>query len=303
MIVVFGSMAAGVLWPDETRKLGPFLSWFLMGMLFLAFLKVFPSEIWNTLQRYAVKLPLLMLTKLLVMPLIIYPLAVKLVPAYALGLTLLAGVSTGLSAPFCSGYVGASIPLVLAMTVVTTLLLPLTLPLILKILIGKELHFDLIGLVGFMAVLIFLPLLVSAFFRRRLPRISDWLDEHSYPISLVLFAAMNLGAFGLYAPFLRAHHSEVIISVLVSSGLGAVLAGAGMLLFWSNPPLERVAAGGALGWINSVLVIVLGNYFNDPLTSVLAALYMVPFYALIVPLGHLSRGRRDPGDLGKLPSS
>ena len=164
LIVVFGSMATGVVWPDETRKLGPFLSWFLMGMLFQAFLKVFPSEIWHTLRRYAVKLPLLMLTKLLVMPLIIYPLAVKLVPTYALGLTLLAGVSTGLSAPFCSGYVGASIPLVLAMTVVTTLLLPLTLPLILKILIGQELHFDLIGLVGFMAVLIFLPLLVSAFF-------------------------------------------------------------------------------------------------------------------------------------------
>ena len=103
---------------------------------------------------------------------------------------------------------------------------------------------------------------------------------------------MNLGAFGLYAPFLRAHHAEVMISVLVSCGLGAVLASAGMLLFWSNPPLERVAAGGALGWINSVLVIVLGNYFNDPLTSVLAALYMVPYYVLIVPLGHLGRGRR-----------
>ena len=301
MIVVFGSMAAGVLWPNETRKLGPFLSLFLMGMLFLAFLKVFPSEIWDTLQRYSIKLPLLILAKLIVIPLIIYPLAIKFLPAYALGLTLLAGVSTGLSAPFFSGYVGANIPLVLAMTVVTTLLLPLSLPLIVKILIGKELHFDLIGLVGFMAVLIFLPLLVSAFFRRMLPRISDWLDEYSYPISLVLFAAMNLGAFGLYAPFLRAHHSEVMIVVLVSSGLGAVLASAGVVLFWSASPLERVAAGGALGWINNVLVIVLGNYFNDPLISVLAALYMVPYYLLIIPLGHLSRGSERAGRFTQTP--
>jgi bile acid:Na+ symporter, BASS family len=296
LIVVFGSMAAGVLWPDETSKLGPCLPWFLMGMLFLAFIKIFPAEIWDTLQRYSVKLPLLILTKLILLPLVIYLLAIKLLPGYALGLILLAGVSTGLSAPFFSGYVGANIHLVLAMTVVTTVLLPLTLPLLVKVLIGRELQFDLIGLVGFMAVLIFLPLLVSVFFRRLLPRISGWLDEYSYPISLVLLAAINLGALGLYTPFLKAHHAEVVISVLVGAGLAAILAGAGVVLFWSSPPQERVGAGGALGWINNVLVIVLGNYFSDPLISVLAALYMVPYYVLIIPLGYLSRRRQDPGD-------
>ena len=302
LIVVFGSMAVGALWPNETRKLGPLLPWFLMGMLFLAFLKVLPSEIWDTLHRYSVKLPLLVLTKLIVIPLVIYPLAIKILPAYALGLILLAGVSTGLSAPFFSGYVGANIPLVLAMTVVTTLLLPLTLPFIVKILIGKELHFDLMGLVGFMAVLIFLPLVVSAFFRLMLQRTSDWLDDNSYPISLALLTAINLGAFGLYAPFLRAHHAEVVISVLVGSALGAVLASAGIFLFWSNPPLERVAAGGALGWINNVLVIVLANYFNDPTASVLAALYLIPYYALIIPLGHLSRWLERSERLKQIPS-
>ena len=134
-----------------------------------------------------------------------------------------------------------------------------------------------------------------------LPRISDWLDEQSYLISLALLAAMNLGAFGLYAPFLRAHHAEAVISVLAGSGLGAVLASAGICVFWSDPPVERVAAGGALGWINSVLVIVLGNYFNDPLTSVLAALYMVPYYALIIPLGHLRRRSERSGRFRQTP--
>lgn len=114
---------------------------------------------------------------------------------------------------------------------------------------------------------------------------------------------MNLGAFGLYAPFLRAHHADVVISALVGSGLAAVLASAGVVLFWSASPLERVAAGGALGWINNVLVIVLGNYFNDPLIAVLAALYMVPYYVLILPLGRLSRGLKQTpltGNIGRL---
>ena len=303
LLVVFSSMAAGVAWPRVTSPLGPFLSWTLMGLLFLAFLKVYPPAIWHTLRRYPVKLTMLILTKLFILPVIVYLLAISFIPDYALGLLLLAGVSTGLSAAFFSGLVGADIPLVLAMTVVTTLLLPLTLPLIVEVLVGREIHFDLFSLARFMMTLIFVPLLASLFSRRWLPRASDWMEEHSYAISLILFVAMNLGAFGLYAPFLRAHQHQVVVAVLVGSGLGALMATTGLILFWSSPPTERVAAAGALGWINNVLVIVLGSYFNDPLTSVVAALYLIPYYVLIIPLSHFTRTWKDRGDFGELPYS
>jgi BASS family bile acid:Na+ symporter len=303
LAVVFSSMAAGVAWPEFSSPLGPFLSWTLMGLLFLAFLKVYPLAIWHTLRRYPVKMTLLVLTKLIILPFIVYLVVIKLFPDYALGLLLLAGVSTGLSASFFSGMAGADIPLVLAMTVVTTLLLPLTLPLMVKVLVGKEIHFDLFSLTRFMMTLIFLPLLASLFSRRWLPRASDWVEEHSYVISLVLFAAMNLGAFGLYAPFLRQHQHQVVVSVLVGSALGALMAGTGLILFKSSPPAERVAAAGALGWINNVLVIVLGSYFNDPLTSVVAALYLIPYYVLIIPLSHLTRTWKDREDFGEIPYS
>jgi bile acid:Na+ symporter, BASS family len=300
LLVVFSSMVAGVAWPAETRFLGAYLSWMLMGLLFLAFLKVFPPTIWETLRRYPLKLAMLILAKLIVLPCIIYLAVAKLIPAYALGVLLLAGISTGLSAPFFAGLVGASIPLVLAMTVVTTLLLPVTLPLIVKVLIGRELHLNLVSLAGLLAAMIFVPFLTSWLFRRVSPKLSDWVEEHSYPISLVLFVALNLGAFGLYAPFLRAHQAQVAFVVLVGFGLAAFLAGAGMILFRSSPPPERIAAAGALGWINNVLVIVLGIYFNDPLTSVMAALYMIPYYVLIIPLSHLIRTLRHRRDIGNL---
>jgi bile acid:Na+ symporter, BASS family len=303
LVVVSISMVAGVAWPEAARPIGPFLSWALMGLLFLAFLKVYPPAIWHTLRRYPIKMSMLVLIKLIVLPLLVFPIVIKFFPAYALGLLLLAGVSSGLSAPFFSGLVGANIPLVLAMTVVTTLLLPLTLPLMVKILVGREINFDLFRLAGFMLTLIFLPMLASLFFRRWLPRASNWVDEHSFAISLVLLATINLGAFGLYAPFLREHQHQVVVSVLIGSGLGALMAGTGLILFWSSPPTERVAAAGALGWINNVLVIVLGNYFNDPLTSVVAALYLVPYYAMIIPLSHLTRILKAREDFGEIPYS
>jgi bile acid:Na+ symporter, BASS family len=303
LVVVSISMVAGVAWPEAARPIGPFLSWALMGLLFLAFLKVYPPAIWHTLRRYPIKMSMLVLIKLIVLPLLVFPIVIKFFPAYALGLLLLAGVSSGLSAPFFSGLVGANIPLVLAMTVVTTLLLPLTLPLMVKILVGREINFDLFRLAGFMLTLIFLPMLASLFFRRWLPRASNWVDEHSFAISLVLLVTINLGAFGLYAPFLREHQHQVVVSVLIGSGLGALMAGTGLILFWSSPPTERVAAAGALGWINNVLVIVLGNYFNDPLTSVVAALYLVPYYAMIIPLSHLTRILKAREDFGEIPYS
>ncbi len=296
LAVVFGCMAAGVSWPAVTSPLAILLAPVLMGLLFLAFLKVYPPAVWQTLRRHPIKLNLLILTKLVVLPVAVYFLASKLIPDYALGLLLLAGVSSGLAAPFFSGFVGADIPLVLAMTVTTTLILPLTLPLLVKILVGRQMHFDLLGLARFMMTLIFVPLLASLVCRRWLARASGWLEEHSYGISLVLFAIMNLGAFGLYAPFLRAHQTHVAVAVLVGFGLGALMAGTGLVMFWSSPPAVRVAAAGALGWINNVLVIVLGTYFNNPLTSVVAALYFIPYYMLIIPLSHLARSLKDRGN-------
>ena len=300
LLVVFSSMVAGVAWPAWTSFLGAYLSWLLMGLLFLAFLKVSPPAIWKTLRRYPVKLAMLILAKLIIMPCIIYLAVAKLIPAYALAVLLLAGASTGLSASFFAGMIGASIPLVLTMTVVTTLLLPATLPLIVKVLIGRELHFDLVGLAGLLAAMIFVPFVSAWGLRRVSLKLTDWVDAHAYPISLVLFAALNLGAFGLYAPFLRAHRAEVAFAVLVGFGLAAFLAGTGMVLFRSSPPPERIAAAGALGWINNVLVLVIGIYFNDPLTSVMAALYMIPYYVLVIPLSHLVRTLRHRGKIGNL---
>lgn len=300
LLVVFSSMAVGATWPTKTRFLGAYLSWFLMGLLFLAFLKVVPPSIWETLRRYPLKLAMLTLAKLIVLPCIIYLAVAKLIPAYALGILLLAGVSTGLSASFFAGLVGASIPLVLAMTVVTTLLLPVTLPLIVKVMIGRAMHFNLVRLAGPLTALIFVPFLASWLFRRVSAKLSDWVEEYSYPISLVLFTAMNLGAFGLYGPFLRAHQAQIIFAVIVTFGLATFLATMGMVLFRSSPPPERIAAAGALGWINNVLIIVLGSYFNSPLTSVMAALYQVPYYVLTIPLSHMVRisgQRRDIGNL------
>ncbi len=290
-LAILGSLAAGALWPRPAARLAPAMPWILMAFLFLAFLRVEVRGVWETLRRYPGRLVFLAFFKLIVLPLLVSPVVAQAAPAYRLGAVLLAGVSTGLSAPFFTGLVGGDIGLVLVMTVVTTLLLPLTLPLMTALLAGAALTVDLGRLVAVLAALIFAPLAAAAIARRWLPGLCRGLLRRSFPLSLALLAGLNLAAAGLYTPFVLENRGHLAVAAALSTVLGSLWAAAGVLVFRGTPPPERVAAAGSLGWINNALVIVLGSYLGDPLAALLATLYLLPFYGLIWPLGRLGQTR------------
>jgi predicted Na+-dependent transporter len=288
LLVIFFSMAAGLLWPEPAGRLSPCLNVFLMIMLFLAFLKVSLLAVKVELRRHFREFLMLTTLKLFLLPILIYLLTFRLVPHYALGLLLLAGVSTGVSAPFFAVLVGAHIPLVLLLTVTSSILLPLTLPFMANLLAGQTLTIDPIHLGGLIGVIIFIPLAAANLTQRFLPNLTRRLSLHSYFPSLLMLAAINLGAFGNFAPFLKAHQNEIYLALGLSTALAMILAAIGAILFWFRQPPLRAAAAASLGWINNILVLVLGNDLKDPFVSLLAALYLVPFHLLILPLRRLS---------------
>jgi predicted Na+-dependent transporter len=289
LLVVFLSMAAGLLWSEPAGRLSPYLNRLLMILLYLAFLKVRPQAIRGELQRHPQEFFLLLALKLFLLPALIYPLAMYFMPEYALGLLLLAGVSTGVSAPFFAALVGAHIPLVLLLTVATSLMLPVTLPLMAKLLAGQNLAVDPVHLGGLIGAIIFIPLIAANLTQRFLPGLTQWLGLRSYYPSLLLIAIINLGAFGNFAPFLKAHQSQIFLALGLSTALALVLTIIGAVFFWRRQPPVQAAAAASLGWINNILVLVLGNDLGNPHVSLLAALYLIPFHLLILPLRQLSR--------------
>ena len=169
LLTVFCSMAAGLLWPESAGRLSPYLNVFLMIMLFLAFLKVSLQAVRGELHRHFKEFLLLTALKLFLLPILIYLLAVRFFPHYALGLLLLAGVSTGVSAPFFAVLVGAHIPLVLLLTVASSIMLPLTLPFMAQLMAGQTLAVDPVHLVGLIGMIIFAPLAAANLTQRFLP--------------------------------------------------------------------------------------------------------------------------------------
>jgi BASS family bile acid:Na+ symporter len=57
------------------------------------------------------------------------------------------------------------------------------------------------------------------------------------------------------------------------------------ILFFRNHPLENRMAGAVMmGNMNNVLVIVFSSQFFGPVEPMVAAMYMIPFFGLVIPL-------------------
>ena len=57
------------------------------------------------------------------------------------------------------------------------------------------------------------------------------------------------------------------------------------ILFFRNQSLENQMAGAVMmANINNVLVIVFSAHFFGPLESIVATMYMIPFFGLVIPL-------------------
>ncbi len=295
LAAAFAGMAGGLLWPAQTRPLASVIAQAMIIILFFSFLKLSPGHIWLSLKKYPGRLAFLISLKLLVIPWLVYRLALFFAPDIALGLLFLAGASTAVMVPFLISVVGGDVALGLVMAVMTSLLVPFSLPFVARAAAAQALNLNLVGLALFLAGVIFIPLAASLLCRRFWPRLARWLEGQTYAVSVCVFGLVNLGVFGKYAPFFSGQLSQIIWALVLGSVLAVLMAMLGWAVLWASPPSSRVAAAGTLCWVNNVLVIVVGSYVNDPWTSVLGGLYMLPTFLMILPLAWLVRAYERPG--------
>ncbi len=58
----------------------------------------------------------------------------------------------------------------------------------------------------------------------------------------------------------------------------------GIIFFWKSSLENQLAGTVMFGNINNVLVIVFASEFFGPVEPLVAAMYVIPFYGLIIPL-------------------
>jgi BASS family bile acid:Na+ symporter len=292
LLVIFCSMAAGIGLPEYATLFLPYPLYLLMLLLFLSFLKIEFSNALQEIRKMTSILFVLCLIKLLVLPTGLYFLTRAILPEYALPVLLLSGISTGVVAPFISGILNASTLPVLMMVIVSSLLVPFSLPALVELLAGQTIDISFLSMVKTLAMLVFLPALAAILLRRWVPSFLKKLDRVQFPVSLVIFACINLGVFGRYSSYFRQRPGKVVETLIVAFVLSAVYHIVGFMVTWGRRKEDRLAGAISLAYMNNVLIVVFSSQFFGPLSPTLAAVYILPFFTMIVPariVGNLIR--------------
>jgi BASS family bile acid:Na+ symporter len=72
-------------------------------------------------------------------------------------------------------------------------------------------------------------------------------------------------------------------SIIVVFLLSAIYHAVGFLVTWGMKKEDRLAGAVSFAYINNTLIVVFSSEFFGPLSPTLAAMYMLPFFMMIVP--------------------
>lgn len=292
LLVIFSSMIAGILLPRFGSVFQPYPLYLMMFLLFLSFLSIKIDTVWQTFQHNSRAVLWLSLLKLIILPGAVYLLFRIFYPSYAVAALLLTGISTGVVAPFIASLVRADGALVLVIVVISSLMVPFTLPALVEFLLGQTIEISFTGMVQMLCLIVFVPILVVELLRRLIPSVLESLMKWRFPVSLIIFAVINLGVFSKYARFFQQNPLIIIEATIIAIILGGIYFSVGFLVSWKEPVKNRLSSIICLGNVNNVLVIVFASEFFGPLEPTLSAMYMIPFFGLILPLRLYQRIKR-----------
>jgi BASS family bile acid:Na+ symporter len=284
LMVVIVSMLGGILFPRFGSLFRQYPLYCLMILLFLSFLSIEIKTIWDTLKYSIVKIICLTLLKIILLPIAIYYAFRVIAPSYAVAALLLSGISTGVVAPFISNLVKGNSPLVMVMVVVTSLLIPFTLPALIKMLLGQSVNIPLTDMIRMLALVVFIPFLLAECLRKLAPSSLPIIMKVRFPFSLILFAIVNLGIFSRYADFFYREPIAIITAMSTAIILSVIYCAVGISCMFKKPIEDQLAGAITLGNMNNVLIIVFASRFFGPLEPTVAAIYILPFFGLLIPL-------------------
>jgi BASS family bile acid:Na+ symporter len=277
-------MTVAIIYPDFGSLFQALPVYCLMANFFLSYLSIEFSAVLKSLWGHSRQIITFTLLKLVLLPVILYFIFGFFAPAYALAALLLTGVSTGVVAPFMSNLVRGNSSLVLVLVVITSFLAPFTLPVLIETVAVKQADISFFAMIRLLALVIFIPILAAEVLRWLAPRLLAPLMKRQFPISLLLFAIINLGVFYRYAPFFKKEPGVIIMALIIALLLAAIYCITGIFFFWKSSLENQLAGAVILGNLNNVLVVVFSSQFFGPVEPMVAAMYMIPFFVLVIPL-------------------
>lgn len=287
--VQLAGMITGIFIPEVASVASPWVLYLMMIFLFLSFTRIQPEALFGLRTGELGEVLTWSLVKLVLLPPLSWAAGKLFLPDYALPLMLLGGVSTGVVAPFLAALLQANSTRVMQVVVVTSLMVPITLPFWVKCLTGQEFHIPFIQMARMLGIVVCIPFTAALAARRYAEGILVFLNKGAYPLSLFLFFSINMGIFASYRSLVLSDPLEVLVALGVASFLAATSPCIAFIMARVIPiPLDPITGSVCLTFVNNVLIVVFSSLYFEARAPLVAAMYMVPFFGMVIPMRWLS---------------
>ena len=288
-----GGLAVGVLWPAFGILVTPWTVELMMVQLFFSFLGVDFQTLARLQPNDALEVGAIAAVKLFALPALLWTASLWLPPQHTLAILLLSGTSTGVTAPFIAILLRANPNRMLQVAVLTSALVPFTLPALVSLLMGQHLEIPYTHMVRLLALILLPPGIVVFLLKHYTPGLALRLDRLSMPVGLPLFFFTTLAVIAPFAGQVTGDPSSVLVSLGLATLLAVIFAasGLGLARLWPRH-LDGLSFALGLTCCNNVLVAVFASRFFGPDPTLLAVLYMLPYFLILLPMRWLAQRLR-----------
>jgi len=287
VVVTLAGLFVPVLgWPFAPGKLA-----FLAGILFFTGLKMDFRAAVAELRRPGLLLYASAMM-LIVLPLAMWGLAHLLVPAFAVGVLIVAAMPAGLACGSLTDIARGNVALALVATLATSLLCPLLTPWVIA-LGGGSSQAGLLPIVQqalFLAAVLLVPMAAAFATRRLLPKLVARVRPALTGLSIISLSLLILGIMSEASPsFLKKLHEDPAQAAGIIGFMflfSAVLRVAGYWLAPWRPPADRAALSIDAAYVNNGLAMVFADQFFRaiPDAALPAVLLEIPMVLAILPV-------------------
>jgi BASS family bile acid:Na+ symporter len=261
-----------------------YITYFLMFVLFLTFLKMDIIEIAEHIKR-PILIIYILIINLILFPALIYfvfkPFSLSYI--YLSALVLFAAVPSGVASGAMTEIMKGKTPLTIAITIISHFVSAVTIPFVFFILFRKVIKVDYIGIMITMVKLIIIPLILAVLLKKFVQKRARVLIDKSRLFTIIPLLFISLIVMSVNYNYIIHNPVETIKYILISyPGYFIFMFGGYLSVFFLGFE-ERIAVMTAKTFTNISIGIVISMSFLDPKASLIITMAQIPWSTMILP--------------------
>jgi BASS family bile acid:Na+ symporter len=281
-IFLISGLILGLIFPVYNDFLMSLLKLFLIAMLFLVFLKTDVSHIIHKMKNYRFMVFVVMMNMIVIPVLFYFP--IKFFDeTLALGVLLVTSMPAGVATPALTDLLKGNTALSAGIVIATSLIAPVTVPLLFMVIGMNNMSVDPWSLFKDLAIIIFIPMILSQLVKRYFPQIIDRTNHLFTSVNVFILAILVYTAMGSQRNIILSNPVNLIWQTAFLYLVFILLHIFGYFMGYSEDFKGKIATTIGAAYMNNGMAIVLAAVYFDPSILFLMVISELPWNTLLVP--------------------